>query len=917
MASASSSPNKKRPGGVGRFFAAFFKILGTLLLIGILTGSIMACFAATYIKTVILPDSHMDLTAYDTRLSSTIYYTDKATGQPVPLQTLYSSENRIWVTYDQIPEHLIDAVVAIEDRRFWTHNGVDWKRTAYGVLSMLTGRDIQGGSTITQQLIKNITQENDVTVKRKIQEIFRALDVESNYDKEQILEYYLNYIFLGSKCYGVSTAANYYFSKDVSDLDLAESVVLISITNNPSLYNPYLHPENNQKRATLVLSEMLKQGKISQSEHDAAKARIADVSSMLVRGENNTQTDEIYPWYVEQVISDVIRDLGTTYNLSEKAAIDRLYYGGLSIYCNLDPDIQAVVDSVYSTQESMPLVSDSGQKLQSAIAIVDTEGRIVALAGAMGEKTGNRVYNIARDAHRQPGSSIKMLSTYAPALDMGLITPYSVFDDSPVQEVGGKAWPSNAYLRYYGRMTVFDAVEESANTVAARVLQQVTPEASIDFLRTRFGISDNSLVLSGDKNDYGLSQLALGGMTRGVSPLEMAAAYSAFPRNGIYLSPKSYSTVEDANGAVVLDHSNEQPVNAVKDTTAWYVNTMLKNVVTGARGTGREAALSNMTVAGKTGSTNSNNDKWFVGYTPYYTAAVWTGYDTPERIRTNGGYNPAVRLWAKVMGQIHEGLENRDFDAPSATPVAINYCMDSGLIPTSACSMDSRGGRVATGYVFPEDKPGQSCDLHKVVEFCISSAITGADGEAVTNLYHKAGEFCPREAVEGTDIVPTVHTFSLLDYHRERVNGERVAQDEHYLLENWAGYGPCTIHTSPIVVPPKEYDPTLFDINDQTTWPTEEQWPGFDPLDPTTWPGAIPETPSPTPSDGPVEPSPEPSSGAVTTPDPTPTPFETPSPTPPPVVDTPPPAPTPTPPPVNTPPAETPQEMVQLPPEAE
>lgn len=822
------------------------------------------------------------------------------------------------MTYDQLPQHLIDAVVAIEDKRFWTHNGVDWKRTAYGVLSMLTGRDIQGGSTITQQLIKNVTHENDVTVKRKIQEIFRALDVESNYDKKQILEYYLNYIFLGgAKCYGVSTAANYYFSKDVSDLDLAESAVLISITNNPSIYNPFLYPENNQKRASLVLSEMLKQGKISQREYDAAKARVSDVSSMLVRGENNIQTGEIYPWYVEQVISDVIQDLSETYNLSREAATDRLYYGGLSIYCNLDPDIQAIVDSVYSTQESMPLVSDAGQKLQSAIAIVDPEGKIVALAGALGEKTGNRVYNIARDAHRQPGSSIKMISTYAPALEMGLISPYSVFDDSPVQEVGGKAWPSNAYLRYYGRMTVFDAVEESANTVAARVLQLVTPEASSNFLRERFGISDNSLILLGDKNDLGLSQLALGGLTKGVSPLEMAAAYSAFPRNGVYLSPKSYSTVLDSDDKVILDHSNEVPVNAVKDTTAWYVNTMLKNVVTGARGTGREAALSNMTVAGKTGSTNSNNDKWFVGYTPYYTAAVWTGYDTPERIRTNGGYNPAVRLWAKVMGQIHEGLENKDFNGPSATPVSCNYCMDSGLLPTSACSMDPRGSRVATGYFFPEDKPGESCDLHKVVEFCISSAVTDADGEEVGSLYHRAGEFCPRQDIAGTDITATVRTFSLLDYHRERINGAKAAQDERYLLENWGSYGPCTVHTGPIVVPPAEYDPTLFDINNEATWPTTEQWPGFDPLDPATWPNAVPETPSPSPSAGEVTPTPEPSPGDVTTTPPIPTPSSAPSPTPPPVVDTPPPAPTPTPPPVNPPPTETPQEIVEPPPEAE
>lgn len=891
MATKSNRKGRGR-GGVGRFFAALFKLIGTLLLIGILTCSILACLAATYIKTVILPDTSLDLTAFDTKLSSTIYYTDRETGQTEEFQTLHGTENRVWVTYDQIPQYLIDATVAIEDKRFWEHKGVDWLRTAKGVLTMFTGGDIQGGSTITQQLIKNITNEKDVTVKRKIQEIFRALELDRNYRKEQILEYYLNYIYLGAKCYGVSTAANYYFSKDVSELDLAESAVLISITNNPSLYNPYVSPENNKKRASQVLEEMKKQGKISTREYTEAKVRLTDVSAMLVRGENDVQTEVVYPWYVEEVISDVVEDLMQTYNLSQSAAMDRLYYGGLSIYCCMDPKIQAVVDQVYGTKESMPLVSDSGQSLQSAIAVIDPEGNIVALAGALGEKTKSRVYNMARDAHRQPGSSIKMLSAYGPALEMGLISPYSAFDDFPVMEVGGKAWPSNAYLRYYGRMTVFDAVEESANTVAARVVQMVTPEESFRFLQERFGIGSDSLVASGDKNDLGLSQLALGGLTKGVNPLEMAAAYSVFPRNGIYIKPRSYSLVKDADGKTVLDRTLDTPVSAVKDTTVWYVNQMLKNVVTGARGTGREAALSNMTVAGKTGSTNSNNDKWFVGYTPYYTAAVWTGYENPERIRTNGGYNPAVRLWKQVMSQIHEGLEDRDFSAPSSgSPSPYYYCMDSGMQPTDACYADPRGNRVATGYFFPEDKPTQSCTMHRVVEICTASPVTNADGEAVGGLYHRAGEFCPRETVEGTGIENTVRAVSLLDYHRERISGSKAALDDGYLLENWTGYGTCTVHTAPPDPEPEVYDPDSFDKDDPTTWPTQDQWPGFDKENPDTWPNAVVVSPSPEPA---PETSTEPENNGgetvVPTPEPTPSPpsetqMPRPTPTPPPISD--------------------------------
>lgn len=868
--SRSNQPSRKRrSGGAGRVFAVIGKVLGTLVLVGVITCAILACFAAVYIKTVIMPDAGLDLKSFDTKLSSTIYYTDKTTGQPVELQTLHGDENRVWVSFDEIPDYLKEATVAIEDKRFYSHHGVDWLRTAKGVLSMFTGGDIQGGSTITQQLIKNMTKDNEVTVRRKIQEIFRALEVDKNYSKDLILEYYLNYIFLGHKCSGVATGAMYYFNKDVSELDLAECAVLISITNNPSMYDPFTYPENSQMRATLVLNAMLAQEKISQAEYDEAMARIADVPAMLSQGENSTQSAVVYPWYVEEVISDVIDDLMEQYQYSEKMAQDVLYMGGLSIYTCLDPDVQAAVDKVYSTQESMPLVSDSGQKLQSAIVVIDTQGNVVALAGALGEKTLSRGYNMARDAHRQPGSSIKMLSAYGPALDMGLITPYSVFDDSPVMSLGGKAWPSNSDYYYMGRETVYNAVERSSNTVAARVVEMLSPEASFNFLQERFHISGNSLVASGDKNDLGLSQLALGGLTKGVSPLEMAAAYSVFPRYGVYIEPKSYTQVKNPAGEVLLDRTVDTSEQAVKQSTAWYVNTMLKNVV--SSGTGTEARLSNMTVAGKTGSTNSYNDRWFVGYTPYYTAAVWTGFETPERIHTTG--NPAARLWKQVMSQVHEGLENKDFERPQGMeePIAKSYCVDSGLLATDACALDPRGSRIKTGYFFASDVPTQNCDLHKEVEVCKDSPILNANGEAISGLYHEAGEYCPREDVEGTDIKASVETIALLDYNRERVNGAKTARDEAYLLENWQSYGPCDVHTSPIEVPPAEYDPYLFNIDDPSTWPTQEQWPGFDADNPATWPTVGPVvTPTPSPGGG--------EGGAA--PNPSPTPAQTPSPPP-------------------------------------
>ena len=843
--SNSTHPAPRRRGhGAGHVFAVIGKVLGTILLVGVLTCALMACFAAVYIRTVILPQSHLDLTLFETKLSSTIYYTDSATGQPVELTTLHGSEDRVWVTYDQIPEVLVNAAVAIEDKRFWTHDGVDWGRTAYGVLSMFTGQDIQGGSTI-------MTQNNEVTVKRKIQEIFQALELDKNYDKTVIMEYYLNYIYFGHGRYGVSTAAEYYFGKEVSQLDLAESAVLISITNNPSMYDPYNHPENNYNRAYNVLYQMLDQGMISQSEYDAALARIQDIPSMLAGGtdedgdgtSDTAQTDpsSIYPWYVEQVIDDVTADLMEQYGYSEDAAADVLYFGGLSIYTCMDPDIQAMVDKIYSTQESMPLVSDSGQHLQSAIVIIDPEGNVVALAGALGEKTSNLGYNMASEAHRQPGSSIKPLSAYAPAIDMGLITPYSVFDDTPVMTLGGSAWPSNSYGYYTGRMTVYDAVEISSNPVAARVIQMLGVENSFNFLQERFGISSDSLVATGNNNDLGLAQLGLGGLTNGVTVMEMASAYSVFQRGGTYIEPRTYTQITDHDGNVVLSRTDETGEQVIKDTTAWYMTYMLQNVV--QSGTGTDARLSGMNVAGKTGSTDTNNDRWFVGYTPYYTAAVWTGYETPERIRASG--NPAAQLWEQVMSQVHEGLENQDFVQPSESPSARSYCRDSGLAPSDACALDPRGNRVGTGYFFSGDAPSQSCDLHQTVEVCTESPITNSDG-ASTGLYRAAGEFCPREDIPDTDVVSTVTTIALLNYSRESFGG-RTARDQLYLMSTWQSYGSCTVHTSEIDPNPTPYDPSLFDINDPTTWPTEEQWPGFDPDDETTWPTATPE-----PSDLPV-----------------------------------------------------------------
>ena len=688
-------PGRKRPrrqrSTAATVAVTIGKVVGTLLLIGIITAVILICFAARYIQTVIIPQAHIEAN-FVMDQTSIIYYEDPNTGEYVEHLSLHGDENRILVDYEDIPEDMIKATVAIEDRTFWEHHGVNWRRTLYGVILMFTGQDIQGGSTITQQFIKNFTGYDDVTVKRKIQEIFTALDFEKNYSKEQILEWYLNYIYLDDTCSGVATAAEHYFGKDLSELSLAECASIISITNNPTIYGPNSNVrmtnedgevttgrERNKQRQELVLWTMWDQGIITEEEYQAAVAE----ELVFVSDVDEEEPATIYNWYDEQVISDVMNDLMEQYGYSSLVASDMVYSGGLRIYACVDQNVQSIVESVYSDRSNLDLTSNSGQEIQSAIVIVDPEGNIVGLAGALGDKTTNRGWNYASRSRRQPGSSIKPLTVYAPALEAGLITPASVFDDYPVQVLGGSAWPLNNPQTYRGLVTVADALRVSSNPAAVRVLQMLGFENSFNFMQDNFHIDlEEGLEGNGEiKNDLGSSQLALGGLTNGVRVIDMAAAYSVFPRDGLYIESRTYTQVtriaEDGTEEVILDNTNREPEAVLSSETTYYINDMLKDVVTGGNGaTGTAAQISGMTVAGKTGSTNSNTDRWFVGYTPYYTAAVWVGYDTPERIYASG--NPAVTMWEKVMSQVHEGLENKDFTQPDGL-VTVQICRDSGL----------------------------------------------------------------------------------------------------------------------------------------------------------------------------------------------------------------------------------------------
>ena len=855
---------KKRRSPIVSLILGLFKALGTMILVGLCTGAILACYAVVYVQTIIIPqakDVVASLEIFDASESSTMYYVDSETGNLVEMVKLYGDEDRIWVEYEDIPQNLINATIAIEDRRFYSHQGVDWKRTAAGVVYMFTGQDIQGGSTITQQLLKNVTQYDDVTVQRKILEIFTALEFEKTHSKEEILEWYLNYIYLGEHCNGVYTASLNYFGKELQDLTLAECASLISITNNPSIYNPYRYPENNLYRRDLTLSEMAKDynGFITEAERDAAIAEPLNLN----RDSGTSREIETYTWYEDQVITEVLDAMVTELGISREAASVMLYRGGLSIITCYDPEVQAYIDSVYTDRSTLEisgkpavdLESKRGQDIQSAITIVDNAtGHVVALSGGIGEKTGSRGWNRASDTVRPPGSSIKPISVYAPALDMGLIGINTVFDDVPLEAHLDEeepenlekvdTWPDNSYGYNKGLTTVFEAVEDSVNTISLSILQDlVTPQLSYEYLTETFGLK--TLVAYKEVNgtvfsDIDRAPLSMGGLTEGVSTYEMAAAYGVFANNGIYREPTTFLQVLDSDGHVLLNNDSTGYV-VLKESTVYYINELLENVVS-PYGTGKSAQLEGMTVAGKTGTTSSNNDKWFVGYTPYYTAAVWVGYDEMERIQSNSYL--AADMWKQVMGPLHEGLEDKDFVMPEDL-VEQKYCKDSGMLATEWCEADPRGGRVTSGTFVNGDQPTQYCTVHVPVEVCTgSAALLRYDGKE-SGVYHLAGEHCPEESVI---------TIGMLDHTRLYVDDKVVPRDDVYLYQNlllMENGGLCDVHLAP-------YDPSIFDPLLPETYPPagDPDYPDFNIADPTTWPNYEPPEPEPTPEPEP-EPTPE------------------------------------------------------------
>jgi len=699
-----------------RFGAALLKIIGTILLIMLTTGMMFACIFAVYVKKNLSPELDVSPENFSMNLSSIIYYKDKQSGEYKELSLMYSDENRTWVDYEDIPKWLEYAAVAIEDKRFYNHSGVDWYRTAGAFGNMFLGmRDTFGASTITQQLIKNLTEYDDVTVQRKLLEIFRALDFEKKYSKEQIMEWYLNAIYLGQGCYGVASAANVYFGKDLSELTIAECASIIGITNNPSAYDPYYFPEWNIERQQTILWEMYDQGYITAEEYEEAKNQ----ELVFQRGETEDTIIADNSWFVDAVIEEVINDLRVQKNISYKAAEALLYSAGYRVYATIDPDVQAAIDNVYGDIENLPAgyVRSSTQELQSSIVVVDPfTGDIVGLAGGIGEKVGNRLYNRATDMLRPPGSTFKPLAVYSAGIELGKFMPYTTFDDAPDIKLSGTDWyPNNDDFSNTGLVTIRYAIQRSLNTIAAQIIDLIGPSNSFNFVKERFGIT--SMVEETDENgfsDKAYAPMALGQLSYGASVAEMASAYTPFVNNGIYTRGRTYTHVTDSEGTIILENTPESHV-AISELTAYYMTDLMVNVVNS--GSGIFAKLSGMPTAGKTGAAGVWLDRWFVGYTPYYVAAVWSGYDIPEYM---GPSNPSAVLWKQVMQAVHEDLEYKDFPRPEGLK-PYTVCIDTGLLATEACAHYIRGNHTMTLYLQPSSAPTEHCSVHVMIDVCPDS----------------------------------------------------------------------------------------------------------------------------------------------------------------------------------------------------
>lgn len=644
------------------------------------------------------------------------------------LAELSGDENRKIIKLDQMPQNLKNAYIAIEDERFYKHNGVDFKRTAAAVVQYVIhrGKSSFGGSSITQQLVKNITKDDEKSgiegILRKVKEWAKAYQIERMLSKDQILELYLNIIFVGgSNNLGVEVGAEYYFNKTAQELDLAECAFLAGINNSPNSYNPYGERDNTEKitkRTKTVLNKMKELGMIGQEEYDEAVKKVEDGFNF----QKSQNLGTVYSYHTDAAIAQVIEDVAKEKGISKSLASTYVYSSGLTIYSTQDTELQSKMDDVMvnnSSSYTRKSKKVDGATSQSAMVIIDNAtGYVVGVEGGLGQKNESRGLNRATQSPRQTGSSIKPLTSLVPGINEGVITPATIYDDNST-DFGIKGWTPKDYNAFKGLISVRSAITTSQNIPFIKIVDELTPAKSADYLE-RMGVTSLS-----DTDKQVLAATSIGGFSNGITPLEMAGAYATIANNGIYRRPMFYTKVTDADGNTVLE-AKQDSEEVISEQAAYVIKSLLKSVVEDSAGTAKYCKISGIDVAAKTGTTNNNYDKWLCGFTNYYTAATWYGFDQNEEV--TGSTNVAGRIWSAVMSKVHQGKDKTTFAKPEGI-VTETICRQSGKKATSKCSDTYQ-------EIFIEGKVPDECDGHaNSAEIC-----------SETNLL--ANEFCPNKVTK-------------------------------------------------------------------------------------------------------------------------------------------------------------------------
>ncbi len=731
----------------------FLSVVLVLVSIALICGTVACTYVYKFANEYVTGGKKIDLEEYKANQEQTsIIYGYDSNKQLVELLRLHGAQNRVWIDYKDIPKDMINAFRDLEDKRFNEHNGVDWYGTVFGVVSSGFER---GASTITQQLIKNLTKEDGRTVSRKFYEILNALNVEQHYSKKKIMEFYLNTVYLGNGCYGIRTAAEKYFGKDVEDLNAAECAIIASITKAPATYDPLTEDglaalvekdeDGNMGRQRYCLTCMRESGSLTEKQFKKAlDFELIFTNSENYKGSQVTKTEEdeddtnyteedikytdktnneMSSYYVEYVIDSVIEDLQKEYDLTYNEAWKKVFFGGLRIYTAIDLDVQEAAENVYVNRETFPdekLDDKENPPVQSAITIMDYSGRVVAMVGGAGEKNTFRGLNRASDSPRQPGSAIKPISIYTPAIENNIATWSTKVQNYGIR-LGSSRWPVN-YGGSYGDarnfVTVQSALAQSLNTVPAQLMRRIGIESSFDFLVKDLKVS--TFVTDEDDPDYdgNFSTLCVGGASQGMTTLDMTAAFAIFGNNGYYFKPYCYYKVTNNDGTeTLLKSGNSEGKQVVSESTAGVMRQLLKTVVSG--GTAGGYGVSGFETFAKTGTTSDDKDRWFVGGTPYYVAAVWYGYDEPKAI-TNTSGNPAGKIFKAIMNDVHEDMDPLSYPSASGV-VARSYCKISGDIASAGCA------ETATGYYKSSHIPSKckNCAMIHAIGSEIPDEVTG------------------------------------------------------------------------------------------------------------------------------------------------------------------------------------------------